>query len=741
MSLNPHVISCTIDPNVPPTKTGQHWINTTTGDFWFSIGTVSVGDWVKFEGDTDEKVNVSVNDSAPGYLLDKIVIDNGTNTADILESSELNDGADEDFRIRLDETKIDHANIQNIGTNTHTQIDTHIAATNNPHNTKAYTTVNTPAGTDPVADTVNDTLNLTSSDSTVTITGTAASNTIDFIAKDEKAKVTSNDTTPGYLYDKIQQGTNITITENNDGGNETMTISATGSLDAEMPVVQLRRTTVYIMTNSYVDITFDQTDEENDSLVLEHDNVNTDRILVKESGMYLIQWTFAASSSSFGMPCGRIRVNDAIVLPGSEMCNEDGNDENIVSAQFVASLTGGDFLTMQAKQTAGSHQIERETVLNVIKLSGAQGPVGSGSNVTVKDEGTSITGTPHSNLNFTGAGVTVTDEGGGQAKIDIPGGGGSGDVTAAVNIADNRIVRGDGGVKGVQDSLWTIADDGAMTIAASLTGYILDVQNTHATLGNGVRICGGEVLGDITLKLCDADSTHNILEVEADQGYFCFFKTYADTLAANGIVHGIDNQDTGLAKDFNTEHGCYRVEGEVAVCKNNFTATVAPGVNDDSTLNYAVGSRWINTTTDKEYVCSDATATAAVWTETTQSGGGGSVSQATATASTTTTSTSYVLVNSMTLTPGTGNYMVMFTSSWKNSGAQNLFASIYVGGVQVTHTERMTRMESSTVDTELSVAAHAYVTGVGAADAIEIRWKTTGGTATMLERTLTAQQV
>jgi hypothetical protein len=45
---------------------------------------------------------------------------------------------------------------------------------------------------------------------------------------DEKAKVSSNDTTPGYLNGKLVAGTNITLTENNNGGDETLTISAAG---------------------------------------------------------------------------------------------------------------------------------------------------------------------------------------------------------------------------------------------------------------------------------------------------------------------------------------------------------------------------------------------------------------------------------------------------------------------------------------------------------------------------------
>jgi hypothetical protein len=40
--------------------------------------------------------------------------------------------------------------------------------------------------------------------------------------------------------------------------------------------------------------------------------------------------------------------------------------------------------------------------------------------ITVKDEGTNVTNTPHATLNFTGAGVTVTDGGGGVATVTIP---------------------------------------------------------------------------------------------------------------------------------------------------------------------------------------------------------------------------------------------------------------------------------------------------------------------------------
>ena len=54
--------------------------------------------------------------------------------------------------------------------------------------------------------------------------------------------------------------------------------------------------------------------------------------------------------------------------------------------------------------------------------------------------------------------------------------------------------------------------------------------------------------------------------------------------------------------------------------KNNLIATTAPGVSNDNTEGYSAGSRWIDITGDKAYVCLDASTGAAVWTETTQTG-------------------------------------------------------------------------------------------------------------------------
>lgn len=52
--------------------------------------------------------------------------------------------------------------------------------------------------------------------------------TLTQLALDEKAKVSANDTTAGFLNGKLVAGTFVTLTEQNDGGNETLRIGLSG---------------------------------------------------------------------------------------------------------------------------------------------------------------------------------------------------------------------------------------------------------------------------------------------------------------------------------------------------------------------------------------------------------------------------------------------------------------------------------------------------------------------------------
>lgn len=141
-------------------------------------------------------------------------------------------------------------------------------------------------------------------------------------------------------------------------------------------------------------------------------------------------------------------------------------------------------------------------------------------------------------------------------------------ATAAANLTDNSIVRGDGGAKGLQDSDgtgsidWTISDSGQMVGVGDISGdYVLTVRNLNATSGDGFRVQAGEALGDIAFSIEDSDGSFNIMQLEANQGHVTFGKTYAQTLIDNGTVYGVDIQNTGAASDFNSQAGTYRIGG------------------------------------------------------------------------------------------------------------------------------------------------------------------------------------
>jgi len=95
----------------------------------------------------------------------------------------------------------------------------------------------------------------------------------------------------------------------------------------------------------------------------------------------------------------------------------------------------------------------------------------------------------------------------------------------------------------------------------------------------------------------------------ADSGGWIYYPTIGPTGAAG------PNQITGSTTT--TLSGTLRGDGaNVSATKDNLSATSAPTTGDDSNDGYAVGSRWMDVTGDKEYVCLDATVGAAVWKET-----------------------------------------------------------------------------------------------------------------------------
>lgn len=114
--------------------------------------------------------------------------------------------------------------------------------------------------------------------------------------------------------------------------------------------------------------------------------------------------------------------------------------------------------------------------------------------------------------------------------------------------------------------------------------------------------------------------------------------------------------------------------------------------------------------------------------------------QVSATGDITTVSATDVLMTGMTITPGLGNYLVMFSASFDHSASGgSIFVNLYNNGVLVAHTERQYTRGSQPMT--IGLAFQSSPEAIPAAKAFEVRWRTSGATATVHERTFTVKEL
>jgi hypothetical protein len=223
--------------------------------------------------------------------------------------------------------------------------------------------------------------------------------------------VSADDTTEGYLSTKLVEGTGITITVNNDGGDETLTIESTATGGGLTVVYTTDVTLTASAGNIYL---LDGTTTVNLPA-----GVNGDQI------------GFADYANNFGSSNLTINRNGTDTVPGgtSLTLSSDG-------ACVLFAFHGGKWVLYSA-----------ESFLDI----GGSG----GSGHTIADEGTPLTA--RTTLDFVGSGVTVTDDSGNDKTIVTINGDGGGGLTWSEVTGTSQTIAADNGYIANNASLVTLS--------------------------------------------------------------------------------------------------------------------------------------------------------------------------------------------------------------------------------------------------------------------------------------------
>ncbi|MCH8224874.1 MAG: hypothetical protein IIC97_03290 [Chloroflexi bacterium] len=163
----------------------------------------------------------------------------------------------------------------------------------------------------------------------------------------------------------------------------------------------------------------------------------------------------------------------------------------------------------------------------------------------------------------------------------------------------------------------TVATEGAETIDGSATDTINQDYGAKAYYSDGSNWFTVPLLSVAPHTL----ASHSA-KAHSDLSGVGTGDHHAQSHTLDSHTGTLQHEKGGLEADVSAGDGFVEVKGgSTTVIKSNTGATAGPGVTDDTNAGYAVGSVWIDTTNDKAYVCLDASAGAAVWSEVTLAGG------------------------------------------------------------------------------------------------------------------------
>lgn len=154
-------------------------------------------------------------------------------------------------------------------------------------------------------------------------------------------------------------------------------------------VCQVRRTTTYVLTGSWVDLTFDTLDLETDAAQIEHDfgGAGTGRIYVKAAGDYEV--SIQGIIDVAGAPVSGIGFS--LYVNGSPHSGGAGGAENIAGStsdrrgfgvDYNVTLAAGDYLHWRVTQSGASATVRTNALFTVRRYTGAIGADGADGDIT-----------------------------------------------------------------------------------------------------------------------------------------------------------------------------------------------------------------------------------------------------------------------------------------------------------------------------------------------------------------------
>jgi hypothetical protein len=168
---------------------------------------------------------------------------------------------------------------------------------------------------------------------------------------------------------------------NNLNGLTANTISATTYVNlttGNLPAVQARRTTGFSLPASFSLITLNATDVENDPTVIAHDNVNTERIYVYSTGLYLIHYHADVGPGTVNDFEFSVLKNALTTIDGSLIAGKSSSTDKVAAGvDVLVLLNANEYVSLYGRYVGSSGGIANNVVLSVTKLEGVVGPQGN----------------------------------------------------------------------------------------------------------------------------------------------------------------------------------------------------------------------------------------------------------------------------------------------------------------------------------------------------------------------------